>query len=170
MTNPMKTIRIEKVTLNVGAGKDQKLLDKSMKMLNIVTGLEAVKTITDKRIAAWGLRKGLPIGCKITMRGTKAREILKRLVGAKDNTLKPSYFDNNGNISFGIQECIDIPDYAYDPEVGILGLQVSITLERPGFRVKKRKIGAARISASHRISKEEAVSFMTENYDIKVDE
>jgi len=66
--NPMKVIRIEKITLNIGAGKDQNRLDKAKILLKHVTGIEPVKTVTKKRIPNWGLRPGLPIGCKITLR------------------------------------------------------------------------------------------------------
>lgn len=64
--NPMRNIRIEKVTLNIGAGKDQNKLDKARLLLKAITGIEPVKTVTQKRIPGWGLRPGLPIGCKIT--------------------------------------------------------------------------------------------------------
>ena len=74
--NVMKTIRIEKITLNVGAGKDQNKLEKGMKLLQKVTGIEPIKTFTSKRIPGWGLRPGLPIGCKITLRREEAEKLL----------------------------------------------------------------------------------------------
>ena len=74
MENAMKTIKIEKVTLNVGAGKDVAVLEKGMKLIKHLTGLDPVKTYTQKRIQAWGLRPGLPIGCKITIRD---RQLIK---------------------------------------------------------------------------------------------
>ena len=120
--NPMKKISVEKITLNFGAGKDQKLLEKGSKLLKNLTGIKPVKTTTQKRIPGWGLRPGLSIGCKITLRGKKADELLIRLVKAKDNQLKPSCFDNNGNVSFGIHEYIDIPKSEYDPDIGIIGI------------------------------------------------
>ena len=73
--NPMKNIRIEKVTLNIGAGKDQAKLEKGLLLLSSITGLKPVKTFAKKRIPEWGLRPGLPIGCKITLRKKKAEEI-----------------------------------------------------------------------------------------------
>ena len=138
--NKMRNIRIEKVTLNVGAGKDQKKLDNGLKLLKNVAGTEPVKTFTNKRIPNWGLRPGLPIGCKVTLRKNKARDVLKKLVEAKSNLLKESQFDNNGNIAFGIHEYIDIAGVKYDPNMGIMGLEVCVTLERPGFRIRRRKI------------------------------
>ncbi|MFH1589769.1 MAG: 50S ribosomal protein L5 [archaeon] len=168
--NIMKEIRIEKVTLNVGAGKDQNKLKKSIKLIKIIAGIEPVKTITQKRIAGWGLRPGLPIGCKLTLRKAKAKELLGRLLQAKENKLALSCVDNSGNISFGIHEYIDIPDAKYDPDIGIMGLQVSITLERPGFRIKKRKIMKRKISKKHRITREDAMKFLQNEFKIKIGE
>lgn len=162
--NIMRNIRIEKVTLNVGAGKDQVKLEKGLSLLKNITGLRPVKTFTSKRIPEWGLRPGLPIGCKLTLRGGKSAEILKRLLDAKDFKLKMSQFDNNGNVSFGIHEYIDIPGVKYDPNIGIMGLEVCVTLERPGFRIKKK------IPKRHRIKKEEAIEFMKKDFNLKVGE
>ena len=64
----MKAIKIEKVTLNVGAGKEQSKLEKGIVLLKNITGINPVKTFTNKRIPTWGLRPGLPIGCKLTLR------------------------------------------------------------------------------------------------------
>ena len=158
--NLMRQISIEKVTLNIGAGKDQSKLDKGMKLMGSITGLTPVKTFTKKRIQEWGLRPGLPIGCKLTLRKEKALDLLKRLLEARDNMLQVSNLDNEGNISFGIKEYIDIPGVKYDPDIGIMGLQVCITLKRKGFRVKRRAFKRHEIPKRHRIKKEESIDFM----------
>ena len=137
--NPSRNIKINKVTLNIGAGKDQAKLDKGIKLLKSITNANPVKTITSKRIPGWGLRPGLPIGCKVTLRRKNAVDVLKRLIQAKDNNLRESQFDHNGNIAFGIEEYIDIPGVKYDPEIGIIGLEVCVTLERNGFRIREHK-------------------------------
>lgn len=166
--NSMKNIRIEKVTLNIGAGKDQTRLEKGVMLLNSIANATPIKTITSKRIQEWGLRPGLPIGCKLTLRKDKAVKILPRLFDAIENTLSERQFDNNGNVAFGIHEYIEIPGVKYDPKIGIMGLEVCITLERPGFRIKKRRLLARKIPARHRISKQEAIEFMSEQFKIKV--
>jgi large subunit ribosomal protein L5 len=170
MTNIMKEIRIEKVTLNIGAGKEQANLNKAIKVIKDITGIEPVKTITKKRIAGWCLRPGLPIGCKLTLRKTQIPEILKRLLSAKDNILSQKSFDNCGNISFGIAEYIDIPGTKYDPKIGIMGLQICITLTRPGFRIKKRKLNVSKLGHDHKITKQESIDFMKKNYAVKIKE
>lgn len=168
--NTMKNIRIEKITLNVGAGKDQSVLEKGLRLLKNITGIEPVKTVTKKRIPTWGLRPGLPIGCKLTLRGKKASEILDRLIKAKDGILTERQFDTTGNIAFGIHEYIDVPGLEYDPKIGIMGLEVCVTLERPGYRVKKRFNKKAKIGKKHIIKKEEAMEFMKTSFAIKIGE
>lgn len=167
--NVSKNIKIEKVTLNIGAGKDQTLLDKGMKLLkHIVPNAKPVKTVTQKRIPDWGLRPGLPIGCKVTLRKALAKSVLIKLLQAKANTLKDSQFDNNGNVAFGIHEYIDIPGVKYDPEIGIMGLEVCVTLERNGFRVKRKKLRTGKISSKHKISKQESIEFMKKEFNVKL--
>jgi len=166
--NKMKEIRMEKLTLNVGAGTNQDLLKKSIALLKNLTGVEPVKTVTQKRIPGWGLRPGLPIGCKITLRGKSAEELLERLLRAKENKLKETSFDNDGNISFGIPEYIDIPGMEYDSNIGIIGFEVAVTLERPGYRVKKRKRRKAKVGKTHKIKHEEAITFFKEKYNIEI--
>src|SRR3989304_5419854 len=116
--NSMKQIRIEKLTLNIGAGKDEARLKKGLRLIKYISGRDPVTTYTIKRIPSWGLRPGLPIGCKITIRGKKAEELLPRLFKAKDDKIKITQIDEGGNVSFGIPEYIDIPGVKYDPEIG----------------------------------------------------
>ncbi|MBI2652625.1 50S ribosomal protein L5 [Candidatus Woesearchaeota archaeon] len=166
--NAMKDIRIGKVTLNIGAGKDQSKLEKGLVLLNAVANATPIKTITNKRIQEWGLRPGLPIGCKLTLRKYNAVKMIPRLLDAVDNKLREKQFDNNGNIAFGIHEYIEIPGVKYNPKIGIMGLEVCITLERPGYRIKRRRLLARKIPARHRIAKQEAIDFMATNFNTRV--
>lgn len=168
--NQMKNVRIEKITLNVGAGKDQNVLEKGLKLLKSISGMEPVKTVTKKRIPGWGIRPGLPIGCKVTLRKDKAAKLLKRLLESKDNLLKPNQFDQNGNLAFGVPEYIDIPEVNYDPDIGIMGLEVCVTLERPGFRIKKRRFQKKKVGKNHLISKDDAINYMQSAFNIKVED
>lgn len=168
--NPMKNVRIEKLTLNIGAGKDQKVLEKGVILLKHVSGLDPVKTATQKRIAGWGLRPGLPIGAKITIRDQeKAKDLIKRLIVSQRNTLRKGCFDNNGNVSFGVKEYIDIPDVKYNPDVGMLGFQATITLVRPGYRIKRRKIRKGVVPLHHRVNQTEAMEFFEKEFKVKIE-
>ena len=166
----MRQISVEKVTLNIGAGKDQAKLEKGMKLIKNIAGSAPVKTFTRKRIQEWGLRPGLPIGCKLTLRNKGALDLLKRLFEAKDNLLQESNLDNEGNISFGISEYIDVPGVKYDPDIGIMGFQVCITLKRNGFRIKHRALKRHTIPRKHRIKKEDAINFMKGAFNLKIGE
>ena len=167
--NPMRKIRIEKVTLNMGAGEAGPQLDNSKKILEVISGRKVVITKTHKR-TTFGAPAKKPIGVKVTLRGKEAIELLKKMLQSVENRLKPSQFDTNGNFSFGVAEYINIPGIKYDPEVGILGMDVCVTLERSGFRMKKRKIRPSKIGKSHLISREDAMKFAEKELDIKVTE
>lgn len=168
--NPSREIRIEKITLNIGAGKSTEKLDKGVKLFEVITGIKPVKTISKKRIAGWGIREGLPIGCRITIRGEKAAQLLKQLLGGLDNKLKAKQFDDEGNMSFGIKEYTDVPSIEYDPEIGVAGFQVCVTLERPGFRVKKRRLLKKKIGNRHKITKKDAIEFMKSRFQVNMEE
>lgn len=158
-SNPMQTISIEKVTLNMGVGKDESLLKRGLKLLEKLTGATPVKTTTKKRIPGWGLRPGLVIGCKVTVR-KDAQALLLKLLSAKDNRLEEKNFDTEGGFSFGVPEYIDIEGMEYDPELKIIGFEVAVSLQRPGMRVKKRKLLARSIGKRHRITKQDAITFV----------
>lgn len=161
---------MDKVTLNFGAGKDPSKLDKGMKLIKGIAERSPVRTFAKKRVQEWGLRPGLPIGCKLTLRNKSAIDTLKRLLEAKDNTLQINNLDKEGNISFGIKEYIDIPGVKYDPEIGIIGLQVCVTLKRKGFSIKSRAVKRKQIPKKHRITKEEAIEFMRNMFNLKIGE
>ena len=169
--NPMRELAIEKVTLNVGVGEAGDKLEKAKTMLERISGTKAVKTTARDRIPTWGLRLGLPIGVKTTLRGEKAIVLLKRLFKAVENRVKPSQFDKEGNLAFGVKEYIHIPEAKYDPTLGIMGLDVCITLKRRGgFRTRRRAYQTTAVGKTHRISKDEAVDFFKQKFGIEVAE
>jgi large subunit ribosomal protein L5 len=166
--NPMREIKIAQISLNMGISKDEEKLKKALKLLEKISNQAPVQTITKKRIPGWGLRPGLVIGCKVTIR-KKKEEMLKRLLTAKENILSKKNFDRQGNFSFGIPEYIDILGMEYDPELKIMGLEAAVTLERPGFRIKKRKICPKKVGEYHRITKEEAIQFIQKKFNTKIE-
>lgn len=171
MTNPMRELAIEKVTLNVGVGEAGDKLEKAKILLERIVNTKVVKTASKERIPTWGLRLGLPIGVKTTIRGEAAVALLKRLFKAVENRVKPSNFDKEGNISFGIKEYIHIPEVRYDPSLGIIGLDVCITLKRKGgFRTRRRSYKKRPVGKSHRISKDESIEFFKKTFGITVEE
>lgn len=166
--NPMREIRIEKVTINIGVGEPGERLEKARELLRRLTGKKPTITRAKKKVPKWSIRQGLPIGVKVTLRGKEAEEFLKRAFEAVGNKIYKSSFDENGNFSFGIREYIDIPGMKYDPSIGVFGMDVCVTLERPGYRVKRRKVHRAPVGKRHRITREEAITFVKEHFGVEV--
>ncbi|MDD5332040.1 MAG: 50S ribosomal protein L5 [Candidatus Nanoarchaeia archaeon] len=164
----MKEIRIEKITLNIGTGEPGIKLENAGHLLKKITGKKPIECKSQKRIPTWGLRPGLAIATKVTIRKAPAVELVKKLFKAVDNKISAKKFDDKGNFSFGVPEYIEIPGIEYDPKIGIIGLEVAVTLERPGYRVKKRKIKPGKISKKHMITKEEAINFVKEKLGVEV--
>ena len=166
--NQMLTIRIGKITVNIATGKSGEPLEKAKKVLNQITNKTPTTTIAKKAIKDWGIRKGEPIATIVTLRREEASEFLPRALDAVSNKVRDSCFDDYGNFSFGIKEHIEIPGTRYVPELGIFGATVHVTLERPGFRLRRRSIRPAKIGKSHYVSKKEAIEFIQENFRTQV--
>ncbi len=166
--NRMRSVRIEKVTLSMGTGIEEENNKKALVLLQKITERKPVQCYAKKRVAQWKLRPGLPIGVKVTLRRKEAIELLKRLLKAVDNKIKKDKFTESG-FSFGVPEYIDIPGIKYDPKLGILGLNVSVTLERPGFRIKRRKLMKSKVPKRSVISSEDAMKFAVEKLEVIVE-
>ncbi len=166
--NPMKQIKVAKITLNIGAGKSEEMLKRAVKLLAKISSVKPIHTKTQKRIPGWALRPGLAIGAKSTVR-KGAKEVLLKLLAARNNTLSKKSFDAQGNFSFGVPEYIDIPGLEYDPELKIMGLEAAVTLERAGFRLKKRNINAKKVGKTHLITKDDAIKFVQETLGVTVE-
>ena len=166
--NKMREIMIDKVVINVGVGETGEKLQKAQKIIESITGVKAVKTKAKVRQPKWGIRPGLEIGVKVTLRKEKALKFLKRALEAKEFTIKEGQFDNSGNFAFGIAEHIELPEVKYEPKLGIIGFDVIVALKRPGYRVKMRKYKRAHVGKKHKITKQEAIEFAKNNLGIKV--
>mgnify|MGYP001770721694 FL=1 len=167
--NPMRRIIIDKVTINIGVGKPGEPLEKAEKLLKkMFPNKKPVRTKAKKRVQAWGIRPGLEIGVKLTLRGKEAEEALRWLLKAVNNTLKESQFDQYGNFGFGIKEYVWIPGMKYDPEIGIYGMDVIVTVRRPGYRVMIRRIKRSKIPKRHRTTKEEVIEYLKNNFGVNI--
>ncbi|MBT8242554.1 MAG: 50S ribosomal protein L5 [Nitrosopumilus sp.] len=166
--SPMKKISLEKVVLNMGVGKSGDVINVARKALDQISGKKSSARNAKETQRDWGIRKGEPIGAAVTIRGNDAKELLKRLLEAKGNTVNGKSFDNFGNYSFGIREHIDIPGVKYDPQIGILGLGISITLTRPGYGIRTRSKHKARVGKSHIIKSQEAKDYLAKEFGVTV--
>ncbi len=163
----MKEIRIEKVTFNMSTGAPGPELEKAKKLLKMITGKKIVTTTTHKR-STFGVAKGRDIGAMTTLRGEEAKNVLTKLFQSLENKIKATQFDANGNFSLGIEEYINIPGINYDPDIGIMGFDVSVSLERPGYRVKKRSYARSKVGNAHRITTEEAMEWVKKEFKVDI--
>jgi len=163
--NPMREIRIEKVTLNIGCGDNKEKLKKAEKLLQTIAEQKPIITRTRKR-TTFGMPRKKAIGVKVTLRKEKAKKFLKNVFTAIDKEMKEKQI-NNDNFSIGIKEYIDLPNVKYDPDMGIIGLDVCVTLERPGFSIKRR-IRKSRVGKKHLITKEETITWLKKNFGVKI--
>jgi large subunit ribosomal protein L5 len=131
--NIMEVPKVQKVVLNVGLGEaiqNIKLLDAAQKELSMITGQKAVVTKAKKSIAAFKLRQGVPIGCKVTLRGNNMYEFLDRLISVALPRIRDfkgvpgKSFDGRGNYSLGLKEQFIFPEIEYDKVEMVHGLDV----------------------------------------------
>ena len=163
----MREPRVEKVVVHMGVGQGGRELGKAEDIIEEVTGQESVRTQAKKTEPDFGIRQGDPIGTKVTLRDEAAEAFLETALDLVD--LDRRQFDETGNFSFGVEEHTDFPDQEYDPNVGIYGLDVTVNLVRPGYRVAKRDKASRSIPTAHRLSVEDATTFVENNFDVEVD-
>lgn len=168
LENTMRNIRLGKVVINMGVGKSGDPIERAKIVIEEIAGQKPSSRVAKDSVRDFGTHKGEPIGVMVTLRGERATQVLKKLLTAKNNQMKASSFDNFGNVSFGIKEHIDIPGVKYNPDIGIFGMDVTIILERPGYRVRRRSKLPAKIGKLHRVNKEEAITFMKEKMNVEV--
>ncbi|HQT62137.1 MAG TPA: 50S ribosomal protein L5 [Acidiphilium sp.] len=132
-TNPMQVPKLEKIVINMGVGEaaaDQKKLDAAVAELTLIAGQKPVKTVAKKAIAGFKIRKGLPIGCKVTLRRARMYEFLDRLVTialprVRDfRGISGKGFDGRGNFAMGLKEQIMFPEIEYDKVDEMRGMDI----------------------------------------------
>ena len=164
----MRRPRVEKVVVHMGVGVGGQELADGEDILADVTGQQPVRTQAQQAIGEFEIREGDPIGAKVTLRDDSAREFLETALDLAE--LDRSQFDDTGNFSFGVEEHTDFPDQEYDPTIGIYGLDVTVNLVRPGYRVAKRDKASRSIPSSHRLDVDDAVAFVDREFDAEVNE
>lgn len=134
--NALQAPRLQKISVNMGLGdglKDAKLMDAAVEDMATITGQRPVITRAKKSVASFKLRKGMSVGCRVTLRGARMYEFFDRLVNVaipriRDfRGLSPDSFDGHGNYSFGIKEQIVFPEIDYDKVAKIRGMDITFT-------------------------------------------
>lgn len=165
---PMLRPKIGAVKLNVSLGVAGSPLDRAKTIIQGLTEQQPSETYAKQTWRSWGIRKGQPVGITVTVRGEEAYELLMRLFHAKDYKLKQKSIDQQGNFGFGIEEHIDIPGQNYDPNLGIIGMDVNVQMERVGYRVKRRKYKPKKLGKNHVLTPLETKVFLRDKYDIEL--
>ena len=164
----MREIRIEKIVVNIGVGEAGEKLVKAQKVLDLVTRRKSVQTLSHRAVRDWGVRRNMPIGAIVTLRGDDADGFLKRALSIRANRLPAYSFDARGNFSFGVADYTDFEGMKYDPEIGVFGMDVAVSLKRPGWRVARRAVKPRPIAPRHRITRAEGIAFMKERFGVEV--
>ena len=132
-SNVMQVPKLDKIVINMGVGEakdNAKLLDAAVKDLEIIAGQKVVVTRAKKSVANFKLREGMPIGCKVTLRGDKMYEFMDRLVNlalprVRDfRGVNPDAFDGRGNYALGIKEQLIFPEIEYDKVDKVRGMDI----------------------------------------------
>jgi len=160
--------KIAKVTVNIGVGEAGERLRKAETVINNITNQKTIQTLSKTTNKDLGIREGMPLGCKVTLRGKRSHDFLKEAFSARDNKIAEYSFDDQGNLSFGIPDHTLFKSQKYDPNIGIFGMDVCITMQRAGYRVKNRRIARRHIPHKHRVTREETIEFFKDTFKVEV--
>ncbi|KOM42987.1 hypothetical protein LR48_Vigan05g059100 [Vigna angularis] len=141
LSNPMREIKVQKLVLNISVGESARYT-----------------------VRSFGIRRNEKIACYVTVRGDKAMQLLESGLKVKEYELLRRNFSDTGCFGFGIQEHIDL-GIKYDPSTGIYGMDFFVVLERPGYRVGRRRRCKSRVGIQHRVTKEDAMKWFQVKYE-----
>lgn len=166
--NPNRAVSIDKVVVHMGVGEAGDKLVNAERIISEITGNTPVRSLAKQTLPAWGIRKGAPISCHVTLRGESADKFLASSIQIVGNKLNSRAFDKQGNFSFGIEEHTDYQGQSYDPKVGIFGLDVTAVLKRNGLRIARRRIQQKKLPQKQHVTIDDAVIFLKESYHVEV--
>ena len=167
--NPMNQLRVTKVCVNIGVGEGGDRLLNAENVLEMVTGVKPQRTLGRIQNRDLKVRIGAPIGCKATMRNQDdIKTFLTNAFECRENIIPSWNFDREGNLSFGVRDYTDFPGQKYDPDIGIYGMDVNVVIERPGHRVSRRRRAKAKVGTGHRVTKQEAMAWVQENFEVSI--
>jgi large subunit ribosomal protein L5 len=164
---PMREPFVAKVVVDMCTGGGE-ALGRATTILEELSGQAPTQSRARQTVRDFGIRRREPIAVRVTLRHKKAEEFLIKALKAKEDVLLIKNWDLDGNFAFGIAEHIDIPDVKYDPQLGIQGMNITVCVERPGFRVKRRRRRKTKVPYRHRLTPEESMVFVKNKFGIEI--
>jgi len=164
----MRQPTVEKVVVHTNIGEGGRELQNAEEILEGITGQETIRTNAKQSRPEFGIRRGDPIGCMVTLRGDTAEEFLAEaleIVGS----VPSSSFDEYGNFSFGVEEHTDFEGQEYDPEIGIFGMDVTVSMARKGKRVERRGKKPRDVPEKQRLNREDGVAFVEQEFEVDIE-
>ncbi|HOT07485.1 MAG: 50S ribosomal protein L5 [Methanosaeta sp. PtaB.Bin039] len=166
--NAMLEPRIDKVVVHIGVGESGQRLVNAETILTQITKQTPVRSLAKKTLPNFGIKKREPIGIKLTLRGKTAEEFLQTAFKAAGNVIKQTQFDQSGNFAFGIEEHTDFPGMKYEPDIGIFGMDVAVSLKRPGYRISRRRVARRKLPSVQRIDRDEALAYVQKTFGVQI--
>jgi large subunit ribosomal protein L5 len=165
----MRKPRVLKVSVNFAVGASGPKLEKARELCERITNQAPADGKAKESVRGFAIRKHEPIGVFTTLRGELAHEFLKKALWAIEDKISSNKFDEFGNLSFGLDDHLKLPNIKYDPKIGVHGFNTTVVLERPGYRTKRRRIRPNKIPTRHKITKEEGITFFKHEYNLGVE-
>jgi len=166
--NPMRNVFVEKVVVHMGVGEAGDKLTKAVDLMKTITGGTPVRSNAKQTNTTFGIRKGAPISCRVTLRGEPAVRFLNTALDIVERRINGSQIDLRGNFSFGIEEHTDFPGMSYDPQIGIYGMDVNVVLARRGVRISRRSIEQRKLPQKQQVNPQDAIAFLKTSHKVEV--
>merc|ERR1711977_414983 len=142
-------------------------LIKAVRVLQQLSDQTPVESVARYTVRTFGIRRNEKIATHVTIRGTKAMDLIERGLKITDYEISAKHFSETGNFGFGVNEHIDL-GLKYDPATGIYGMDFFIVLKRAGFSVGKKKAKRGRVAPGHRITKEDSMEWVRQTFNAEI--